>query len=96
MANNVEMQFRIKVWHLLIICHLVNYKVLSDIFVEMDLVTYSVITCLCDVSFVSCAHFEPFFNKRKSRSLCNAQTLKLNISKLFRMQTEPYNSKAVN
>ncbi len=43
---------------------------------------------LCEVSFVNCVHFGPFMG------LWNAKTLKLNISKLLRMQIETYNSKA--
>ncbi len=52
---------------------------------------------LCEVSFVNCVHFGPFLENKKGsiyRSLWNAKTLKLNISKLLRMQIETYNSKA--
>ncbi len=72
-----------------------NYKVLS---VLIQLFTYSIhcdnLFTLCEGSFVSCVHSGHFLQSKKSRiyrSLWNAKTLNLNISKLLRMQVQPYN-----
>jgi len=47
-----------------------------------------------------CVHSVTFFKKKHKGSVYkgvwNAKTLKLNISKLIRMQIEPYNSKVVH
>ncbi len=76
-----------------------NYKVLS---VLIQLFTYSIhcdiLFTLCEGSLVSCVHSGHFLQSKKSRiyrSLWNANTLKLNISKLLRMQVQPYNCLAV-
>ncbi len=78
-----------------------NYKVLSDIFVKIELFTYSYsvktyLHYVIDFFLMLCKFWDFLFKKQKRFIYTvewNAKTLKLNISKLLGMQIEPYNSK---
>jgi len=78
-----------------------NYKVLSDIFVKIELFTFSYSVAIF-LHYVMCfVHLGSllFLCLKETCSpythfpIWNAKTLKLNISKLLRTQIEPYNSK---